>query len=152
MELEEGYPGGSGVGHRPASSHGISHPQLRLGALGENGASCAGQVSPVGLLLTHSALASGILLRGESEQEIGQEVPMCRCHSRLSASPSLPAPALSLVPHLKVGQARGAGPPHVGVTAHGDPGSKCAPLGNLPGTGRWSLSLLPFFLSLSLST
>lgn len=80
MELEEGFAGAWGVGYCPAANRGLSHPELRLGALGENRAGCAGQVSPLGLLLTGSALGSGILLRGGPEQEIGQELPASRCH------------------------------------------------------------------------
>lgn len=54
---------------------GLSHLELRLGALAENRAGCAGQVSPLELLLTGSSLGSDILLRGGREQEIGQELP-----------------------------------------------------------------------------
>lgn len=75
MELEAGFAGGWGVGDRPGQPPpGLSHLELRLGALAENRAGCAGQVSPLELLLTGSGLGSDIL-RGEPEQEIGQELP-----------------------------------------------------------------------------
>ena len=80
MELEEGFAGfaaawGVVAVQQPATSQGVSPPELRPRALGEKRAGCAGQVSPTGLLLTGAALGSGILIRGEPEQEIGQELP-----------------------------------------------------------------------------